>query len=274
MSTAEVSLSLLMSEDKDKASELVNIVDGYNRQRQKVEAKILQEAQELIEKEVNFKEHKIIVVAGQNWHEGVLGVVASKLADRFYRPTILISLSEDHCRGSGRSIESFHLFSALSECRELLETFGGHSHAAGLVITPDSIEDFRDKMNLIAKEKLRIEDLIPAIDIDMEIGLAQINDKLVTELSGLEPFGKSNPEPMFYTKNLTLKGQVDVMGKETIKFWATDGNTTCQVIGFGMLPSRESLLTASSFDLVYIPQIDDWQGRNAVILEAKDIFFK
>jgi len=274
MDTAEVSLSLLMSKSVEDAVELAKIVETHNRQRQKIEGKILQEAEDLINKEINFKEHKVIVIAKEDWHHGVLGIVASKIADRFYRPAIVISLSDGFCKGSARSIKNFHLFNALLECKDLLNSFGGHAHAAGLVITRDSINEFRRNINLLANEKLAIEDLLPSLDIDMELSLAEINETMVRELESLEPFGMGNPEPLFYTKGLKLKGQPQTLSRETLKFWVTDGTVTLQVIGFGMSSFNESLKSAVSVDLVYSPKIDDWRDESSIILEAREVFFK
>jgi len=274
MATADIALELLLSSDEGRAKELAGLIEGYNRQRQKVENHILEEAQGLIDREINFKEHKIIVIAKEDWHQGVLGIVASKLADRFYRPTILISLSEDLCKGSGRSIKNFHLFDALVGCSQYLDSFGGHSHAVGLLITKDNIADFKHSINNFAQKKLLLEDLLPSLEVDMELGLADLSEDLVGELERLEPFGTGNPEPLFYTRNLTLKNTPQALGRDTLKFWVNDGEVTCQAIGFGMASLRQGLIDAGSFDLIYSLRIDNWQGESSFILEAEDIFFK
>ena len=274
MGSAELSLKLLMSQSYEEAQVLAKELEQFNRQRQKVEAQILEEAEEMINREINFKEQKVIVIAKDDWHQGVLGIVASKLADRFYRPAIVISLNEDLCKGSARSIKNFHLFDALVDCKELLDSFGGHAHAAGLLITKDNIDEFRKSINKLAHERLDFNDLLPSIDIDAELILSDLNETMVRELESLEPFGMANPEPLFYTRSLKLKGQVQSLSRETLKFWATDGVTTCQVIGFGMAGLLNSLMQAGSFDLVYTPKIDTWRQDESLILEAKDIFFK
>lgn len=274
MDSAEVSLKLLMSSDEKQAQELAGVLEQHNRSRQRIEAKIMEEAEAIINKDVNFKKHKIIVVAKEDWHQGVLGIVASKLADRFYRPAIVISLNESICKGSGRSIKNFHLFHALGECSEFLHAFGGHAHAVGLTITRESIGDFRDSINRLAHDKLSFEDLLPSLDIDMELSLADLNEKTVGELEQLEPFGMGNPEPLFYTRGLKLKGEPQDLARETIKFWVTDGENTQQVIGFGMSSLKMSLKEADTLDLVYTARIDNWLDEPSVILEAKDIFFK
>ena len=274
MDTAEIALNLLMSESDDEAGELARTIEMFNRQRQKIEEKILEEAHDLIGREINFKEHKIIVIAKENWHQGVLGIVASKLADKFYRPTIVISKTDGLCKGSGRSIKNFHLFKALLECKDFLKAFGGHSHAVGLVITSDNIEGFRNKINRLAKERLVLEDLLPGLEIDMELPLSGLNQEIIAEFEGLEPFGTGNPEPLFYTRNLKIRGEPQVLSRDTLKFWVTDGHITYEAIGFGMASFKDSLTKADSFDLVYTPRIDDWHGRGSVLLEGKDIFFR
>ncbi|MFA5199632.1 MAG: single-stranded-DNA-specific exonuclease RecJ [Candidatus Omnitrophota bacterium] len=274
MDSAELALKLLMSKSISEAQNLAKELDSLNRQRQKVEGKILEEAETLINAQVNFKDHKVIVIAKEDWHQGVLGIVASKLADRFYRPAIVISLSEELCKGSARSIENFHLFEALMGCKELLNSFGGHAHAAGLLITKDNIDEFRKSINKLASDRLTLEDLLPSKDIDLEISFADLNEDLVRELELLEPFGMGNPEPLFYTRSLQLKGEVQLLNRGTLKFWATDGVNPRQVIAFGMSSLRESLLKAESFDLIYTPKIDSWRQEESMIFEAKDIFFK
>jgi single-stranded-DNA-specific exonuclease len=272
MDTAETALRLLLSRHNDQALDLAKSMELQNRQRQKVERQILEEAKDIIEREINFKDHKILVVAKEGWHIGVLGVVASKLSDRFYRPAILISIGSSFCKGSGRSIKNFHLFNSLFECRELLENFGGHEHAVGLVIKKENIEDFKNKINNLAKERLTFDDLLPHFDIDMELRLSDLGGDIVRELALLEPIGEGNPEPLFYTKDLKLKGQVARLGRETIKFWVSDGEVNYQAIGFGMASLSQSIEQARNLDLIYSPRIDSWQNQESVILEIKDMF--
>lgn len=274
MGSAETSLKLLMSEDFEEAEELARELEQYNRSRQKIEARIMAEAEDIINKEINFKEHKVIVVAKEDWHQGVLGIVAAKLADRFYRPSFVIALDDKMCKGSGRSIKNFHLFSALKECKELLHSFGGHAHAAGLLITRESIADFKKSINSLAHQRLSLEDLLPGLDIDLELDLADLTENVVEELEKLEPFGAGNPEPLFYSRGLKLKGEPQSLARQTLKFWVTDGKSNFQVIGFGMEGLRLNLVEANSLDMVYTARMDNWQDNCSIILEARDIFFK
>lgn len=274
MGDADLSLSLLLSDDEKEAAALAKEIEAHNRQRQKIEGKIMSEAENLINSEVNFKEHKVIVIAKEDWHHGVIGIVASKLANRFYRPTILISLSQDLCKGSGRSIKNFHLFQALLDCKDHLENFGGHQYAVGLVIARDNIEEFKKKINRLAEEKLMLEDLLPSLHIDIELPLSDLSENIIEELEKLEPFGEGNPGPLFYSRALKLRGEPQVLGRGTLKFWVNDGNVTYQAIGFGMSNLKDSLTGADSFDLIYTPRMDSWNGRVSAILEITDIFFK
>jgi single-stranded-DNA-specific exonuclease len=274
LDSAETALNLLLSNKEDEAQILAKTLESYNRQRQKIESRIMEEAQDLIDKEINFKEHKVMVVAKEGWHLGVLGIVAAKLADRFYRPAILISLNEGMCRGSGRSIKSFHLFNSLLECRGLLEAFGGHSHAIGMVIHQSNIDEFKSRINSFASQSMTLEDLIPSLDIDMELSLSALKAGFIEEMNMLEPFGEANPLPLFYTKGLLLKGEPRILARETIKFWATDGEFTYQALGFGMAALRDSLVGCESFDLVYTPKIDNWLGQESLLLEIQEIIFR
>lgn len=274
MDTADVALDLIMSSTHEEAAELSEKIELYNRQRQKIESKILDEAQSIIEQEVDFKEHRVIVIAKQDWHHGVLGIVASKLSDRFYRPTVLISLGDKMCKGSARSIKNFHLFNALISCKDLLHNFGGHSHAAGLVIEKRNINDFKKAINSFAKDNMRLEDFMPSIDIDMQVDFSQINMQLARELELLEPYGASNPEPLFHTSKVKLRGEPLTLARETLKFRVTDGQYSYQAIAFGMSSFKDSLMKCEHFDIIYTPRIDDWSGEENLLLEVKDIILR
>jgi len=269
--SAEVSLRLLMSDSEQEAEELARTVNRHNQKRQEIEALILKEAQEMIEKEVNFKDHRVIVLSKKGWHQGVLGIVASKLSDRFYRPAVIISISDDLCRGSCRSIKNFHILEALLECSHLLERFGGHKYAAGLAIAEDKIKLFSTAINRIARERIALEDLYPSLDIDMEVSLSDWNEELVTQLKQLEPYGQANPEPLFFTRNLRLKSEPEVLSRNTLRFWVTDGETTYKAVGFSMGLMKEEIRESDYFDLVYTPSMDNWHDCANIQLEIRDI---
>lgn len=271
MDTADVAFNLLSSVHAHEAQGLAREIESFNRQRQRVESAIMEEAQDMISREINFRDHQIIVLAKEGWHLGVLGIVASKLVDKFNRPVILISVSEAGCRGSGRSVRNFRLFDGIASCSDLLENFGGHQHAVGMVISRDNINDFKNRINEYARRSLVLDDLLPRICVDMELGLADITDALIRELESLEPFGEGNPKPLFLTRGLRLKGEPRLLSKDTLKFWVTDGRITHQAIGFGMGKYLEKLCGMEQFDLAYNPRIDKWLGQESTILEVEEI---
>ncbi|MFH1339008.1 MAG: single-stranded-DNA-specific exonuclease RecJ [Candidatus Omnitrophota bacterium] len=273
--TAESALRLLLCQSSAEACDLAKALNAYNRRRQKIEEAIFREAQNLIDKEINFKEHSVIVLSGQNWHPGVLGIVASRIMYKFYRPTILISeCGHGTCRGSARSIKDFSIFDALLHCQKHLNTFGGHKLAAGLTIEKDNIHGFRQDINSFARQILLKEFLLPSIEADMEINLSDLNKDLIHQLRKMEPFGSANPEPAFYTRNLTLRSEPEVLNRDTLKFWVTDSEFTYPVIGFGFGGLKQKLMESPCFALVYSPGIDAWRGNEDIILEAKEIIFR
>jgi single-stranded-DNA-specific exonuclease len=271
MDSAEKAVELLSAKDMDEALRLAKELDKQNRDRQKIQDQVLSQALNLVEKEVNFKDHNVIVVSQEGWHSGVLGIVASRIAEKYYRPTIVISLENGIGKGSGRSIENFHLFDALTNCSEVLQEFGGHRHAAGLTILKGNVAQFRKVINDFARINILPEDLLPSLNIDCQVPLSVLNVELVRDLENLAPFGMGNPQPVLCSRNLELKGEPMLLGKETIKFWVSDGKLTAQVVGFGRADLFSVLSAANRMDLTYSPSIDDWQDEPAVQLELKDI---
>ena len=271
VASAEHSLQLLLTDNAQEACDLASQLGKYNRQRQKIGNQVLAEAIDLVEREVNFKDHRVIVVSKDGWHKGVLGIVASRIADRFYRPAIVISTENGMGKGSARSIDKFHIFEALSQCSGLLEDFGGHNYAAGLAILKENINDFRESINHFAKETLPDDALSPSLDIDAQIPLSELNMDLVCEIENLQPFGAGNPYPIFCSRDLKIKTKPTIVGKDTIKFWVTDGTLTCCVVGFGMGDIFQTVSAADSLDIAYSPSVDNWSHPAMIQLELKDI---
>jgi single-stranded-DNA-specific exonuclease len=269
--SAELSLNLLLSKSEQEARELSELVNSCNSRRQRIEERMLKEACDLIEKEVNFKQQHVIVLAKDGWHRGVLGIVASKITDQFYRPTIVISLEGELCRGSARSIKNFHITQTLLECQHLLVEFGGHKQAAGLVIREDKISHFRKEINHLASEKLLLQDLYPSIDIDAQMNLSDLNEKNINELALLEPFGEANPAPVFCVRNLRLRSEPRLLAKDTIKCYVTDGKLTYPAVGFRKSYLKDSLMNSRSFDLAFVPSLDNYRGQGEIQLEIKDV---
>ena len=188
----------------------------------------------MIEADEILKAQDIIVVYKEGWHKGVLGIVASRIVDKYYRPTVVISVEDGMGTGSARSVDGFHLHEALTSCAGVLENYGGHKRAAGLRLKHDNIEIFRQAINDYAQQSLPQEKFIPTLEIDCEIPLSVIDLNLVEMIGSMEPHGEGNPTPVFCSRGLTVKSPPSLLGKDTIKFWVSDGVKTISAVGFGM----------------------------------------
>jgi single-stranded-DNA-specific exonuclease len=271
VSSAKIALRLLTTDDEAEAKELAEILEKENRDRQKIESAILNEAVGRVENEINFKDEKVIVLDSNSWHPGVIGIVASRIAERFNRPTIMISFDKNEGKGSGRSIKNFHLFEALAECRDFLSDFGGHAAACGLKILRKDLDAFKSKLNGVASELLDAEDFVPTLTVDMEIPLRLLKHNLVSEFENLAPYGPGNPRPILSSKSLKLKSRPVHIGRGGIKMWVTDGSTTCETIGFGMSELVPDILESANVDLAYTPSINRWRGVDTLQLELVDV---
>lgn len=263
-------IELLLHKDEAAAIELAKILSTENRNRQKIEAKILEEALAKVEREINFKHHRVIVLASENWHPGVIGIVASRIADRFYRPTILISLDGKMGKGSGRSIDQFHLFEYLLRCKDLLAGFGGHESACGITIEKEKIAEFTEMINREAASDVDESIFSPKLDIEMDIPLSTLSEEVIKEIEALAPFGSDNPRPVLSSRNVYIKDGPRQIGKSGFKFWVTESGITCEAITFSK-NNFNMPKTGTGVDLAYVPSINSWQGVRSIQLELKDI---
>jgi len=271
LSNAEAAIKLMLSQDENEAEEHSQTLNKNNRERQQIEKDILEKAIEQVESKFNFNTEKIIVLDGQNWPSGVIGIVAGRIVTQYYRPCIIISVENGLGKGSGRSIKNFHLLDALHSCSDHLIKFGGHAHAAGLSIEELLIEPFRKKINDYAQNNLKPEDLMPDIEIDAEIKLKHISFELIEQLEALEPFGFDNPKPCFITKNVQLYGDPQIVGEEHLKFKIKGEGRIFDAIGFGMADYISSFDESSTLDIIYRPQINNWMNRKTIQLQIIDI---
>ena len=271
MDSATVSLDLLLSENPADAYALACSLEAHNLSRQKMQSEVVEEALAMIEADEILKAQDIIVVHKQGWHKGVLGIVASRIVDKYYRPTVVISVEDGIGTGSARSIDGFHLHDALTSCAGVLENYGGHKRAAGLRLKHDNIEVFRQTINDFAKQVLPQEKFVPSLEIDCEIPLSDIDLNLMELISSMEPHGEGNPTPVFCSRGLTVKSPPSLLGKDTIKFWVSDGVKTISAVGFGMGSFKDMVKLGSKVDLAYTLSIDDWNKAPAVQLVLKDI---
>ncbi len=269
--SAHTSLDLLLSRDENEADMLAQSLNDKNRQRQKIEEKVLREAMEQVEKEINFKDDFIIVLSCDDWHPGVLGIVASKIVDRFYRPAIVLSFQDDIGRGSARSVHNFHIYEALERCEPLLKEYGGHKYAAGLTIERKNLKEFKKLLNVVAKDGFHHEMLAPVLEVDAQIPFSLISENLLCSIDALSPFGEANRRPVFVSKNLMVKSKPVIAGKNSLKFWVSDGEWTFEAIGFGMADFFGLVNDSTKIDLAYCLGWDEWNHHNSIQLEIKDI---
>ncbi|MCK4307923.1 single-stranded-DNA-specific exonuclease RecJ [candidate division WOR-3 bacterium] len=262
-------VKLFTTADREEADKIANKLKQENIERRSIQEKILEEALQEVEK-INLSEKKAIVLAKKGWHPGVIGIVASRLVEKFHRPAILID--EDSGRGSGRSISSFHLYNTLSQCKKLLTNFGGHRLAAGLTIEPKNIQLFKEEFETLAFSQLMSEELIPKFFIDKEITHQEITEDLFNEVRRFAPFGVGNPRPVFLTERLQVVGYPKIVGKNHIKFKVRgEGHTGIKAIGFNLGGISKNLATGQYINLIYSLDEERWLGESNILLKVKDI---
>ena len=267
---AEEALRLLMAPDAATAEPIAQNLDLRNRERQKIERAIAQEVIGAIRARFNPESDFVIVEGQMLWHVGVVGIVASRVLQQFYRPTIILGGDGNGWRGSGRSIAGFDLAAALRECSDLLDRHGGHAMAAGLSIQCEKLDALRVRLNELARKTLKAEQLHPPLRLDGEIGLTEVTHHRLAELERLKPLGQGNPAPHFVARNLTQCRPLLRMGaeKQHVKLWVTDGKTTHEAVWWGA--GREASLPVGRFDLAFVPQTNDFNGRSTVQLKVLD----
>ncbi|MCA9405337.1 MAG: single-stranded-DNA-specific exonuclease RecJ [Candidatus Omnitrophica bacterium] len=270
MDTAHGSLDLFLSENEEEARLLAMELERHNSDRQKMQRDVVQEAIALVEEET-LNNHNVIVLSKEGWHKGVLGIVASRLSDKYYRPSVVISLQDGVGTASARSVDGFHLHEALMNCAHCLEEFGGHEGAAGLTIKEENIESFKAMINDVAEKTLSRSQLVKVLSVESEIALPDISLDLANTIAAMEPFGEGNPVPVFCTKGLKVKGISQVLGRNTLKFWVTDGQAVISAVGFGMGDLKAMVDSGQLLDLAYQITIDDWNKAPTPQLKLEDI---
>ncbi len=271
---AKQAVKLLTTRDERIASQIARKLDSENKRRKNIDETTLKEAMAMMDEICDLENEKAIILSSEGWHQGVIGIVASRLVERFHLPTILIAIDKGEGKGSARSIPGFHLTEALKECEDTLIRYGGHKYAAGLTIRPEKVEAFRKKMIEVSKCRLSEDDLIPKLYIDSEIELDQINDRFLDNLEMFSPFGPMNMRPIFLTRNLAVVGQPYLVGKNHLKMKVTKGDKTFDVIGFGFGDLVRPLsMRAGTIDMAYVVEYNHWNGITRIQLRVKDIKF-
>ena len=269
---ANRAVQLMTTENLPESLKLARELDEENRQRQDLQQSMVDEAIMKVNAEVDLEKEKAIVLWDDNWHEGVIGIVASKIKETYHRPAVIISLSNGTGKGSARSVKGFDLYENLTECRELLDGYGGHPMAAGLTLNRENLEDFRTRFSNLAYETLADDDLVNSLDIEGEMDLNLIDGRFMDFLEKLAPFGPGNMTPKFITRHVIPVGNPRLVGNgDHLKFRAKKGETSYDAIGFNMGNHYEKLITGKPIDIAYVVEKNEWQGRTSIQLNIRDI---
>jgi len=266
IASAQMGVELLLTQDSERAYRIAAELDQANRERQGIEERIYQEAKEIMGRDGLLDRHSIIL-SSDEWHPGVIGIVASRIAEEFWRPTILVALDGDEGKGSARSIAGFHIYEGLQACENHLVGFGGHKYAAGLTISRDMINAFRNAFEEVVAKQMGDEDFTPTILVDAEVDLGEITPELLNYLSRFPPYGPSNPKPIFSTREKLPIQDIRTMGRNTLKFMIRENTRTYEAIGFGMGDQSHQL--TSKVTIAFHPRINEWQGERRLQLELK-----
>ncbi|HDS85618.1 MAG TPA: single-stranded-DNA-specific exonuclease RecJ [Phycisphaerales bacterium] len=276
MGHARLAVELLTTDNQVRALYIAQYLKEQNRLRQKCQRDIFKQAKaRILQHGLNHPDRKTIVLADENWHSGVIGIVASRIIDEFYRPTILINTANGLGQGSGRSIEGFNLYASLAACSEHLVSFGGHEMAAGLKVETRKVGDFSEAFEAYAQQSLGRMTLESFLDIEAETCIGEFNDRLMRELKSLEPFGQGNPRPMFATRGVRLIAPPRRVGARSdhLQLSIADATGAVRCIGFGMGNLEKKLLEIDSFSVAYEPQHNTYNGKTMLQFVLSDIRF-
>lgn len=269
MGKQEEALELFLTDDYEKACTITKNLNQYNLQRQEIEKNIFDQAIEELQKE-NIDNLNSIVLAGENWHHGVIGIVASRITEKYFKPTILIGIENEIGKGSGRSVPGFDLHDALAQSAEYLEKYGGHEMAVGLSLNKDKIKDFKIHFEQIAKDK-NVKSIVPVIKIDCEIGKKELNKQTVEQIKLLEPFGEKNKPPLISYKNLKIVSIRTLSEGKHLKLMLKDGNDTVNAIGFNLGELINDYLIGDKVDVVGTLEINNYNCEEQIQINIKDM---
>jgi single-stranded-DNA-specific exonuclease len=261
ISDASDVVRLLLSETEGEAEDLGSWLNRLNSERQKIEEAVYQKARAALSV---MHDERVIVLSGEGWHQGVVGIVASRIAEEFYRPTVILSIEDGIAKGSGRSIPSFDLCSGLAECKEFLLSFGGHRQAAGVRLKVENIPFFEKAMQRIVETALSKEDLVPSLEIDADVALSEVNHSLIREIAMLEPVGCSNKEPFLAARKLEVVNP-RIVGNNHLKMKLKHGAHSVDAIGFDMGSTEVS----GAVDVVFTPMLNEYNGSSYLQLSLK-----
>lgn len=273
MASSDKSLKLLVTQNRNEAKQLALELDNENKYRQMIERDILQQTYDLIEKNRYAELRAGLVIASDNWHPGVIGIVASRVVDKYFKPTVVLTEDNGIYKGSARSIPGFHLYEGLSSLSDILISFGGHKYAAGVKLEKKNLEEFRNRFDEVVKYSLKEEDFIPEIYIDAEIDSKDITYEIMQWLEKLEPYGHGNKEPVFFMRNV-FKYQVEsFVGKDLnhLKCFFEKNGLIFDAIGFNMKEYKSLMAENDKFDILFSLVHNIWKNTKTIQLNLKDI---
>ena len=274
LDNADPAVHLLMTEDAEEAKELADEMEAYNKERQQIVTQITEEAIKQVEEMYPPDENSFLIITGHNWNAGVIGIVASRLVDRFYRPTIVLSLDEEKglAKGSARSIKGFDLFEHLSTSRDILPHFGGHPMAAGMTLKIENVDELRERMKKIADAILTEEDFTPITEVDIECELDEVTLETIEQLERLAPYGVANPKPKVLVKG-ALPQQIRQIGSKSnhLKLVIEKEGSSLDCVGFGFGETYHHVSPIASLDVLGELAINEWNNFRKPQLFVKDI---
>jgi single-stranded-DNA-specific exonuclease len=269
---AKQAVRLLSCNNQPEALEIAKLIDIHNDERRGHDSDITEQALAQVESGLDFKTRKSTVVFNESWHKGVIGIVASRLTEKYYRPTVVLTQSNGVVAGSARSVMGFDLYEALLACTDLLEQFGGHKYAAGLTMKVENVPAFQQRFEEVVTASISDELLVQEISIDSPLNLAQIDAKFFRILSQFEPFGPKNMSPVFMASGVQLAGAIGIVGDKHLKMQVKQGDSNVfDCIGFGLGKLKEALLLSNSFDMCFSIEENSWKDRRNIQLNIKDI---
>ncbi|KGN75623.1 recombinase RecJ [Porphyromonas macacae] len=277
MMNGREAVDLLLASDKDSARKQSAHINEYNLERRKLDRVTTEEALLQLKEDAELENRKILVLYSPEWHKGVIGIVASRITERYYRPTIVLTRSGDHISGSARSLGGFDVYKAIEYCKDFLVNFGGHTYAAGLTIKPDFLNDFIERIRSYAETAMEPEVLVPQIDIDAEISLHDITPRLMREIKSMAPFGSGNEKPVFVSRHAVNAGRTRAVGAhdEHLRLDITNQENTIKPInGIAFQLAKKNLhyiQQKKPFSLVYTIEENNYHSNSFMQLQVKDI---
>lgn len=271
MGNAEQGVRLLLARDAAEARVCAESLEEDNQRRRQFDEAALAEAARRIEEELDWPECSSILLWSEDWHPGVIGIVASRLVERYRRPSLLVALDGERGRGSGRSLPGLDLNRLLGECSDLLEAWGGHAFAAGLTVRRDRLPALRERIETLVRERLAPEDTVPRLTVDAELAIGECNYELVDWLERLAPHGLGNPEPLFRASGVAASAVSVVGGGRHLRFHVDDGTGVAEAIGFGLGDQARAVGRASRCDVAFVPTRNEWMGETRIQLKVKGV---